>query len=208
MIECLNAILLLSPQIPLLFMGEEYGETRPYSFFTDFHGELADLVREGRRNEFKKFAVFHDATQRELIPDPNAVATFEACKLDWDSQARPEHQERLANTRRLLQKRQVSIVPLLEGAPANGGASHSTDDTRAFMVSWTLADGALLLLFANLDEEPWSVPNDVARVDLGRGELIHSQPPAAAESLETGVLPGLSVVFRLDTQRLIPVAQP
>jgi len=202
MVECLDVILLLSPQIPLLFMGEEYGETRPFSFFTDFHGELADLVREGRRNEFKKFAVFHDADQRKLIPDPNAAATFEACKLDWDAQTQPIHHNRLVRTQQLLQKRQASIVPLLKGAPANGGASHSNVDTRAFTVSWTLNNGAVLLLFANLDEQPWSVPNDVARVDLGRGALLHSHPKGAADALETGVLPGLSVVFRLDVQRL------
>lgn len=40
--------LLLSPHIPLLFMGEEYGETNPFLFFTDFHGDLAKAVREGR----------------------------------------------------------------------------------------------------------------------------------------------------------------
>ena len=49
MVEALTAILCLSPHIPLLFMGEEWGETRPFCFFTDFHGELADAVREGRR---------------------------------------------------------------------------------------------------------------------------------------------------------------
>ena len=53
MVEALTAILLLSPHVPLLFMGEEWGETRPFAFFTDFEGELADAVREGRRREFR-----------------------------------------------------------------------------------------------------------------------------------------------------------
>ncbi|WAH62102.1 hypothetical protein LZ023_37480 (plasmid) [Pseudomonas silvicola] len=47
----LLATLLLSPHIPLLFMGEEYGETNPFLFFTDFHGDLAKAVREGRARE-------------------------------------------------------------------------------------------------------------------------------------------------------------
>jgi maltooligosyltrehalose trehalohydrolase len=58
MIEALTAILLLSPHVPLMFMGEEWGETRPFVFFTDFEGTLADLVRQGRRREFAAFAAF------------------------------------------------------------------------------------------------------------------------------------------------------
>ena len=51
-VQAMQAILLLAPQIPLLFMGEEWGATQPFCFFTDFHDELADAVREGRRREF------------------------------------------------------------------------------------------------------------------------------------------------------------
>ncbi|MGE5767337.1 MAG: malto-oligosyltrehalose trehalohydrolase, partial [Bacteroidota bacterium] len=75
-VEALTAILLLSPQIPLLFMGEDWGETHPFAFFTDFHGELADAVREGRRREFRRFPAFADPAARERIPDPNAENTF------------------------------------------------------------------------------------------------------------------------------------
>jgi maltooligosyltrehalose trehalohydrolase len=71
------ALLLLSPQIPMLFMDEENGSTRPFLFFTDYTGELADAVREGRRKEFAKFAVFSDPERREHIPDPNDPRTFE-----------------------------------------------------------------------------------------------------------------------------------
>ena len=62
-VRALTAILLLSPHVPLLFMGEEWGETRPFAFFTDFDGDLADAVREGRRREFRHFAAF--ARRRE-----------------------------------------------------------------------------------------------------------------------------------------------
>jgi maltooligosyltrehalose trehalohydrolase len=71
------ALLLLSPQIPMLYMDEEYGSTRPFLFFTDYTGDLADAVREGRRKEFAKFAVFSDPERREHIPDPNHLQTFE-----------------------------------------------------------------------------------------------------------------------------------
>ena len=59
-------------------MGQEWGETRPFAFFTDFDGPLAEAVREGRRREFGHFAAFADEAARAAIPDPNAVATFTA----------------------------------------------------------------------------------------------------------------------------------
>ncbi|SEI88263.1 maltooligosyl trehalose hydrolase [Sphingomonas sp. OV641] len=73
-----TALMLLAPQIPLLFMGEEEGSESPFLFFTDFHDDLADAVREGRRKEFAKFEAFADEKTRETIPDPNALSTFEA----------------------------------------------------------------------------------------------------------------------------------
>ena len=64
---------MLCPQIPLLFMGEETASRTPFLFFTDHHDELADAVREGRRQEFAGFAEFADPEKRERIPDPNAA---------------------------------------------------------------------------------------------------------------------------------------
>lgn len=71
-----TALLLLAPHVPLLFMGEEDGSTQPFQFFTDYRGELADAVREGRRREFAAFPAFADPAHRDTIPDPNDVATF------------------------------------------------------------------------------------------------------------------------------------
>lgn len=62
-------------------MGDDDGSCKPFLFFTDFHDELADAVREGRRGEFAHFAAFADPDQREQIPDPNAADTFEASAL-------------------------------------------------------------------------------------------------------------------------------
>lgn len=74
------AALMLSPYIPLLFMGEEYGEDTPFYFFVSHHNkEAVKGVQEGRRNEFKKFGLKDD----ENFPDPAADETFNACKLQW-----------------------------------------------------------------------------------------------------------------------------
>jgi maltooligosyltrehalose trehalohydrolase len=69
---------LLSPFVPMLFMGEEYGEAAPFQFFTDHIDEkIAVATREGRRREFSSFADF----SAEKVPDPQDPATFERSKL-------------------------------------------------------------------------------------------------------------------------------
>jgi maltooligosyltrehalose trehalohydrolase len=80
------AVLLCAPNLPLLFMGQEYGETAPFGFFTS-HGDadLVEAVRAGRREEFAAFE-----WNREF-PDPQAESTFLASKLDWSLLEQPEH---------------------------------------------------------------------------------------------------------------------
>jgi maltooligosyltrehalose trehalohydrolase len=71
---------LTSPFVPLLFMGEEYGEPAPFQFFSDhIDAKIARATREGRREEFRAFAKFAGAE----IPDPQDPATFERSKLTW-----------------------------------------------------------------------------------------------------------------------------
>ena len=202
-VECLQAILLLSPQIPLMFMGEEFGDPDPFCFFTDFHGELGDLVRDGRRAEFGKFSAFRDEEARKLIPDPNAETTFRDSRLDWSLKDRPTYRRRLELTRRLLEIRQRVIVPLLNDVLPGSGNWTASDNSRAFVVSWKLKAGQMLHLFANLDDEPWAIPDGVAKADLTCGDLVHAYPKGADQELQAGVLPGPSVVFRLDAQRMI-----
>jgi maltooligosyltrehalose trehalohydrolase len=73
------AALLFAPQTPLLFMGEEYGEQRPFQFFTDHvDPAIAAATREGRRREFERFSAFSG----DEVPDPQDLATFERSKLD------------------------------------------------------------------------------------------------------------------------------
>src|SRR5207253_9699551 len=73
------ALLLLAPETPLLFMGQEYGEKDPFQFFTDYGDPaLQKAVVEGRRAEFKKFA------WQEEVPDPQDPQTFLRSKLSWE----------------------------------------------------------------------------------------------------------------------------
>jgi len=160
-VRALTEILLLSPHVPLMFMGEEWGETRPFAFFTDFHGELADAVREGRRKEFSNFGAFTDPDLRARIPDPNAKATFEASKIDWTRRESDAGRAWLDMVRGLLALRHREIVPHLERAPGHGGRIIAVDE-GLIAVDWTL-DGAVLRLRANLSDHPQDAPEAPGR---------------------------------------------
>ena len=84
-----SALLLFAPEIPLLFMGQEWAAAEPFLFFTDHNKELGRLVTEGRRKEFEHFSAFADEARRETIPDPQKKETFLLSKLDWSAREAP-----------------------------------------------------------------------------------------------------------------------
>jgi maltooligosyltrehalose trehalohydrolase len=92
------ALLICSPYLPLLFMGQEYGETAPFHYFTS-HGDeaLAEAVREGRRREFAEFA--------DHFRDPQDPGAFEESKLDWSLRRREPYASLLKFHRDLLAMR-------------------------------------------------------------------------------------------------------
>ena len=187
-LDLLTAVLLLNPQVPLLFMGEEYGETRPFLFFTDFGGDLARAVREGRRKEFAAFAAFADAEDREAIPDPNAVATFDACRLDWARAETPDGRRRLELIERLLAVRRTEIAPRLLGTPAMRATARRAGD-RAFDVAWLLGEEVCLRLVVNFGTEDCPVeslpPSAV---------VLYESREGAADALADGRIEALSLV--------------
>jgi 1,4-alpha-glucan branching enzyme len=193
-VDALTAILLLSPQIPLLFMGEEWGERTPFAFFCDFHGELATAVREGRRREFSHWSSFKNAQNRELIPDPNALSTFLDSKLEWNAAESEDGEARLAFVSRLLAIRRQEIMPRL--ARMQGGAGR-VDMVAAglFVISWKLGDGSTLRVFANLVDRASSIPPSIRLDEASR--LLFESVTGADDLLKTGALPEWSVVFRL-----------
>jgi maltooligosyltrehalose trehalohydrolase len=109
------ALLLLAPETPLLFMGQEWAATTPFLFFTDHEPGLGRLVTEGRRREFAGFSAFSDPERRARIPDPQAVSTFERSRLDWTEAAREPHAAVLRLHRALLRLRREH--PALRDAP-------------------------------------------------------------------------------------------
>lgn len=149
-VEAATTLLLLAPQTPLLFMGEEFAAATPFLYFCDFAGELAQAVTEGRRREFAAFARFADPAERAHIPDPNDAATFRASRLDWACLDAATHAACHARVRHLLAVRRRELVPRLGDAPLPVQVARLGERHRSMRLVWTLADGSLLTLTANL----------------------------------------------------------
>ena len=183
-LEAAIALVLLSPQIPLIFMGEEFASRTPFLFFTDHGAELAEAVRKGRREEFKAFPEFQDPRRRETIPDPNAPKTFKESVPVAD----PERgAARSALYQRLIALRMAEIVPRLDGAAAI--EARACGD-RAVAASWRLGDGAILSLATNFGGEPAVIP-------VATGRLLF-ETQGAGRLAQSGSLPAHSTVCFLD----------
>lgn len=148
-LKAATTLLLLSPMIPLLFMGDEVNAEEPFLFFTDHHGELAEAVREGRRNEFADFAAFKDPQRREHIPDPNALPTFVQSAPAFTENQHAQFY------RQLLSLRHQRIVPHLPGSVALGA---QVLGQGAVSARWRLGNGSVLQIDLNLGAEPLDHP--------------------------------------------------
>lgn len=138
------ALLLLSPQIPLIFMGEETGSEAPFLYFTDHEPALAEAVRQGRRREFS--ALYHSTVGD--LPDPNAQATY--------ARSFPlEHASESGSWRefyqRLLSVRRERIVPYLNVTKAIDARAISD---KAVLAQWRLGKNARLVIACNLGSGP------------------------------------------------------
>jgi maltooligosyltrehalose trehalohydrolase len=150
-----TALVLLSPMVPLIFMGEELGSDEPFLFFTDFHDELAAQVCEGRRGEFSDFKAFSNENLREKIPDPNSLLTYERSYPRFisgipDDSANLKHHRWLNFYRELLQIRRLEITPRLRDSMA---ISAVVIGTKAVSARWRMGDGAILRIDVNLGSE-------------------------------------------------------
>jgi maltooligosyltrehalose trehalohydrolase len=110
-----SALLLMEPYTPMFFMGQEWAASNPFLYFTDHHDELGKGVTEGRRKEFAEFSAFQDPAKRALIPDPQALATFTASKLDWTELERQPHRETLRLYRDFLRFRRANLTDRRRG---------------------------------------------------------------------------------------------
>jgi maltooligosyltrehalose trehalohydrolase len=146
------ALLLLSPYIPLLFMGEEYGEPSPFLYFVD-HGDkqLIEAVRRGRRAEFERFA------WRGPLPDPAAKETFARSRPDPALAASPPHAELLRLYRELIRIRREE--PALR--PGAARSRVESDAQAGWLALVLLGGGRDLLAGFNLSNEPTTIETEI-----------------------------------------------
>jgi malto-oligosyltrehalose trehalohydrolase len=180
------AIVLLSPQIPLLFMGEEWASERPFPFFCDFGPPLDKAVREGRRREFVHYPEFAYPDAQRRLPDPTEEATFAAARLDWSEPREPAHARWLDRYRKLLTIRRDEIVPRLHGIMPGG--TYRVLAPAALRVEWRLGDGSRLVLLANFVDMP--VPLSEA---ITEGRLLYS----AGERPSDAIMPHSAAFYLL-----------
>ena len=179
-VRAATAVLLLAPQLPLLFMGQEWAAPEPFLFFSDLGADIGHLVSEGRRREFARFPEFADPDARARIPDPQAEATRARSVLDWRRLEQTPHAEWLAFHRRLLELRAREVVPLLRGEPAPGADWTRIGET-ALDVTWTFPEQRVLRLIANLG--PQAVAHEGPQPAWGRLLYALGASPAGWRSL-------------------------
>jgi maltooligosyltrehalose trehalohydrolase len=177
-LACGAAILLTSPYTPMLFMGEEWGASTPWQFFTDHtNPEIAQATREGRRAEFGS----HGWDESE-VPDPQDPATFERSKLDWSEREREPHGRLLAWYRDLIALRRAE--PALRD-PRLGNPDVTWSDRRL-----RVGRGRFELL-VNLGDEPWRV-----EVDPGTELALAWTPDLAVAESALDLPPHTPVLLR------------
>ncbi|HEX5765395.1 MAG TPA: malto-oligosyltrehalose trehalohydrolase [Woeseiaceae bacterium] len=189
-----TSVMLLSPGVPGLFMGEEFGCRQPFLFFADFEGDLAEAVRQGRRKEFAAFAQFGDGgSAGAAIPDPIAVETFERSVLQWDKLAEPEHAEWVEFYRQLLDLRRRFVVPHL---PPSAATAPQFLGERGLRITWKLEGSVELTLLANLGDE-------TLQLDAGQrppGRLLHAQPGTAGTIAPADELPPWTAIWHINDE--------
>lgn len=155
---------LLTPAVPMLFFGEEWGSTEPFLYFADWEGELREAVRAGRRREFGHGDA-HD------LPDPCSEETFAASRPDPRRAQEPGGREWLETVKTALAARRRWITPRQDQL-LTGRHSAQRAGERGLSVQWRYEDGRMLSLELNLGAEPLQVePQHLGPVEA---ELVFS----------------------------------
>jgi maltooligosyltrehalose trehalohydrolase len=143
-------LLMLLPQTPMLFMGQEWNSVSTFLYFTDHHAELGEAVTEGRRAEFATFSAFRREGVRELIPDPQAEKTFLASKVDWEDARSGRGRLLFGYHRELLRLRRED--PVLRAFRHERLPIEAEADGQ-FVTIWLRSEAGVRLIAVNLSGE-------------------------------------------------------
>jgi maltooligosyltrehalose trehalohydrolase len=166
-LRLMAALVLTSPFVPMLFMGEEWAATTPFQYFTSHPDEeLGRAVREGRRSEFTAFG--WDPSE---IPDPQDPATFERSKLDWTEPKQPGHAEMLDWYRKLIALRRSEHD--LHDFDLSTVQTEFSQESR-----WLVLTRGTLTIACNFAEHANAIP-----IDVDAEVLLSSPAPPDGGSL-------------------------
>jgi maltooligosyltrehalose trehalohydrolase len=144
------ALLFAHPGVPMLFMGQEYGETAPFDFFTSHSdAELVAAVRRGRAEEFRGVGLAHP-------PDPQDERTFVASKIDWSLLDQEAHRQTLALYRDLIALRRTNAA--LRSGRKDVTMVRSSESPRWMTVERADGRGQHVLFLFNFEEGAETIP--------------------------------------------------
>jgi maltooligosyltrehalose trehalohydrolase len=142
------ATVLLSPEVPMLFMGEEYGETNPFQYFISHTDEqLVELVRKGRKEEFSYFKWEGE------VPDPQSEKTFKQCTLSWNTDQKA--QTLLAFYKHLINFRKTRAA-MLDKTRASLNIISVDDELKVIVLEKKSENDNLVMVF-NFNKEKQTV---------------------------------------------------
>nr|WP_208492223.1 malto-oligosyltrehalose trehalohydrolase [aff. Roholtiella sp. LEGE 12411] len=192
--------ILLSPYLPLLFMGEEYGEPAPFMYFVSHSDpDLIQAVRAGRREEFEAFHYEDDP------PDPESAETFLGCKLNWELRNEGKHKVLWDWYRQLIHLRQTHPVLLKQD---RNFMEATSDENKQLVVVRRWCESSELIFVMNFNsslvstilpsqrhaqkkldsaDTSWAGPGSQASEHLSVGQDLKLQPTSIVlYELETG----------------------
>jgi maltooligosyltrehalose trehalohydrolase len=175
---------MISPFLPLLFMGEERSEPSPFLFFVSHTDEkLIDAVRKGRKAEFADFHAKGEA------PDPQAVETFECSKLSWDILEQQPHQTMLQYYKTLieLRKRQSALKTLNRD---NMTVETDAVNNTLTIQKWTTDQQLICLLNFSGKDQQLMIPDGINQWQklFDSADPKWNGPVSSSEIISTGII--------------------
>ncbi len=168
-LRALTALLLLGPQTPMLFQGQEFWSSSPFLFFADQGEDLDPLVSKGRADFMRQFASLNDPAANERMAPPAHPETFARCKLDWAECT--VHGEAMALHRDLLRLRRETKAIASQPSGPSGGIDGSVIGPAAFLLRYFADDAPeeerLILVNFGADLPLPSIPDPLFAPPVG-----------------------------------------
>lgn len=131
--KAVSALCLLMPGTPMLFQGQEFAASAPFTFFADHNPQLAELVRKGRTEFLSQFPNLASPSMVAALADPGALENFRRCVLDHSERHHGQHAQVLALHRDLIHLRRTDPVI---GSPSRRDIDGAVLGDAAFVLRW------------------------------------------------------------------------